>query len=200
MKKSIIISVKPKWVEKILNGEKTIEIRKSMPKCDLPIDVYIYCTKSNTNLYVEYIQDWQYFDGCVAEPFMDYKQLRLTKEEYEEGIEKYPLQKVYRKKLNGKVLAKFTLDKVEKFKVEHLPLLQEMGYINPYTLVSYTDNLKTKILEQNSCLLLEDIYKYAKNENVYAWHIEKLEIFNPNELSIEKPQSFSLQPTVSSLS
>ena len=43
--KSILISIKPKWVAKILNGEKTIEIRKTMPKCDLPIDVYIYCTK-----------------------------------------------------------------------------------------------------------------------------------------------------------
>ena len=39
-----MISIKPKWVAKILNGEKTIEIRKTMPKCDLPIDVYIYCT------------------------------------------------------------------------------------------------------------------------------------------------------------
>ena len=43
--KAIMISIQPKWVAKILNGEKTIEIRKSMPKCDLPIKVYIYCTK-----------------------------------------------------------------------------------------------------------------------------------------------------------
>ena len=47
MIKSILISIRPEWVEKILNGEKTIEIRKTMPKCDLPIDVYIYCTKGN---------------------------------------------------------------------------------------------------------------------------------------------------------
>ena len=45
MSKAILISIKPKWVAKILNGEKTIEIRKSIPKCNLPIDVYIYCTK-----------------------------------------------------------------------------------------------------------------------------------------------------------
>lgn len=43
--KSILISIKPEWVAKILNGEKTIEIRKTAPKCALPIDVYIYCTK-----------------------------------------------------------------------------------------------------------------------------------------------------------
>ena len=47
MAKAILISIQPKWVKKILNGEKTLEIRKTMPKCDLPIDVYIYCTKGN---------------------------------------------------------------------------------------------------------------------------------------------------------
>lgn len=43
--KSIMLSIKPQWVEKILNGEKTIEIRKSKPSCELPVKVYIYCTK-----------------------------------------------------------------------------------------------------------------------------------------------------------
>ena len=44
--KNILISMQPQWVEKILNGEKTIEIRKTMPKCKLPCKVYIYCTKN----------------------------------------------------------------------------------------------------------------------------------------------------------
>jgi len=44
--KAIMISIKPEWVAKILNGEKTIEIRKTMPKCELPIKCYIYCTKA----------------------------------------------------------------------------------------------------------------------------------------------------------
>ena len=43
--KAIMISIKPEWVRKILNGEKTIEIRKTIPKCKLPCKVYIYCTK-----------------------------------------------------------------------------------------------------------------------------------------------------------
>ena len=45
--KAIMISIQPQWVEKILNGEKTIEIRKTMPKCELPCKVYIYCTMPN---------------------------------------------------------------------------------------------------------------------------------------------------------
>ena len=45
--KSIIISIKPEWVYKILTGEKTLEIRKTFPVCEYPIDVYIYCTKTS---------------------------------------------------------------------------------------------------------------------------------------------------------
>ena len=29
--KKILISIRPKWVEKIVNGEKTIEVRKFAP-------------------------------------------------------------------------------------------------------------------------------------------------------------------------
>lgn len=43
--KSIMISIKPEFVQKILNGNKTIEIRKTKPSCELPCKVYIYCTK-----------------------------------------------------------------------------------------------------------------------------------------------------------
>lgn len=46
MSKAVLMSIRPEWVEKILNGEKTIEIRKTMPKCELPCKVYIYCTKN----------------------------------------------------------------------------------------------------------------------------------------------------------
>lgn len=46
--KEIMISIQPQWVGKILNGEKTIEIRKTMPKCELPAKVYIYCTKNKS--------------------------------------------------------------------------------------------------------------------------------------------------------
>lgn len=47
--KSVLISIKPKWCEKICNGEKTIEVRKSAPK-EVPFKAYIYCTKDRKNL------------------------------------------------------------------------------------------------------------------------------------------------------
>lgn len=43
--KSVLISIQPKWVEKIASGEKTIEVRKNKPKLETPFKVYIYCTK-----------------------------------------------------------------------------------------------------------------------------------------------------------
>lgn len=45
--KSILISINPKWCEKIASGEKTIEVRKTRPKLETPFKVYIYCTKNN---------------------------------------------------------------------------------------------------------------------------------------------------------
>lgn len=47
--KSVLTSIRPEWVEKIVNGEKTIEVRKSAPK-ELPFKAYIYCTKDRKNL------------------------------------------------------------------------------------------------------------------------------------------------------
>lgn len=43
--KSVLISIRPKWCEKIASGEKTIEVRKTRPKLQTPFRVYIYRTK-----------------------------------------------------------------------------------------------------------------------------------------------------------
>jgi predicted transcriptional regulator len=47
--KSVLISIQPKWVEKIASGEKTIEVRKTRPKIERPFKVYIYCTYGKAN-------------------------------------------------------------------------------------------------------------------------------------------------------
>ena len=44
MSKAVLISIRPKWVQKIANDEKTIEVRKTKPKLDTPFKCYIYCT------------------------------------------------------------------------------------------------------------------------------------------------------------
>ena len=42
---AVLISIKPKWCDLILRGEKTIEVRKSRPKLQTPFKCYIYCTQ-----------------------------------------------------------------------------------------------------------------------------------------------------------
>ena len=42
--KSVLISIRPQWVEKIASGEKTIEVRKTAPQ-EVPFKCYIYETK-----------------------------------------------------------------------------------------------------------------------------------------------------------
>lgn len=90
MKKRIFISIKPEWVEKILNGKKTVEVRKSFPQCSLPVDVYIYCTKGE-NLFKNRC-GW-----FVSEEFS---------EVFVDGELTNPV--------NGKVVAKFTLKQSDK--------------------------------------------------------------------------------------
>ena len=50
MSKAVLISIRPKWCEKIASGEKTIEVRKTRPKLDTPFKCYIYCTQSGVAL------------------------------------------------------------------------------------------------------------------------------------------------------
>lgn len=45
MSKTVLISIRPKWCELIASGKKTIEVRKTAPKIEIPFKCYIYCTK-----------------------------------------------------------------------------------------------------------------------------------------------------------
>lgn len=51
MSKAVLISIRPKWCEKIANGEKTIEVRKTRPKLNTPVKCYIYCTKDSAKQF-----------------------------------------------------------------------------------------------------------------------------------------------------
>ena len=38
MSRAVLISIRPEWVEKILSGEKTLEVRKTRPKLEAPFN------------------------------------------------------------------------------------------------------------------------------------------------------------------
>ena len=52
MSKAVLISIRPKWCEKIISGEKTIEVRKTRPKLIPQFKCYIYCTQSADMLWI----------------------------------------------------------------------------------------------------------------------------------------------------
>ena len=49
--KSVLISIQPKWCELIASGKKTVEVRKTKPKLDVPFKCYIYMTKAYDTLF-----------------------------------------------------------------------------------------------------------------------------------------------------
>lgn len=153
--KAIMISIKPEWVEKILNREKTIEIRKTMPKCELPCKVYIYCTKP---------KKWWAFSnwGATSDELVwkikDKVKMCNGLEVWDDDCEK----------LNGKVVVEFTLNAVECFTTDYRRDVEQT----------------TRILEK-ACSNCVDAMEYEENKPcLYAWHIEDLKIYDkPKELS-----------------
>lgn len=77
MSKAVLISIHPRWCEKIASGEKTIEVRKTRPKLQTPFKCYIYCTQSGVALGAlgkhgkvigEFTCDWiKSFDSAYSE-------------------------------------------------------------------------------------------------------------------------------------
>lgn len=86
--KAIMMSIKPEWIAKILNKEKTIEVRKRFP-INYVGWVYIYCTKKYDEC-LWYKKDSQRYVLNYGKPTNDY--------------------------LNGKVVARFWCKKVEKIR------------------------------------------------------------------------------------
>ena len=164
MSKSILISIQPQWVAKILNGEKTIEVRKKFPK-DYVGWVYIYCTKGK--------ETYLYGDKSV----------------YEGKRESFWCQRILGNgivpMLNGKVVARFWCDKVEHFEFETIS-----RDIDGYWLDN-GDMVDKKLLKQ-SCLTYDEFYDYIKFGEGYAIHITRLEIFDkPMLITMFRKPEFS---------
>lgn len=64
---AVMISVRPNWVQKILSGEKTLEIRKTRPKIEPPFKCFIYCTSAKTLNLHDYVKIHAETGGAVDE-------------------------------------------------------------------------------------------------------------------------------------
>lgn len=157
--KAILISTRPQWVEKILNGIKKDEIRKGIALFKAinklieeqgVAPMLLYCTKGRLNL----IYDQDYDDETHA---------------WEKG--KYILVDygdTY--SLNGKVVARFNAT------------AEEICYLD--TLDVFATLKLGKSLMKRSCLTVDEMKTYLNGRNGTAIHINDLEIFDrPKELN-----------------
>ena len=158
--KSILISIKPRFVADILNGKKTIEIRKTCPK-NFKGWVYIYCTKARPYLYR--VNDDDLFELCdLRKPHCE----EVWEKDYNE--------------LNGKVVARFWCDEVEE--IERRRLFDE-PFLPSYRCKGEETKYSFYSVQVRACLSAEEVDRYLKNKGGYAIHISKLEIFDkPKEV------------------
>lgn len=95
MKNAVLISIRPEWVKKILNGEKTVEIRKTTPKINTPFKCYIYCTLGGEVI--------SYNDYCGYD-MQDFREDFIA---------------------NGKVVAEFTCDNIHCIRAEEFIIRED---------------------------------------------------------------------------
>ena len=155
--KSVLLSIQPKWCEKIAIGEKTVEIRKTRPKLDVPFKVYIYCT--NTRPYLVW--------GDVFRGNWETEFTHLS------GYNRKEAERIW-DVFNGKVMGEFVCNNLTYI---------EAGYDTNGDKHLYN----TAFIEQRMCItyneLHEYLYKSRENCGGWAWHISNLVIYDaPKEL------------------
>ena len=170
--KSVLISIQPKWYEKIANGEKTIELRKTRPKLETPFKCYIYCTKDNKTA----------FNNHNGNMFLSPK-----------GWQDYS-------ECNGKVIGEFICNKIDEYTAEFVNdgdcyedirrrWIDDDGEEDFEIITSNDrDNPEDCELLKNSCLSYAELKKYIGENfhdiHFYGWHISDLVIYDkPKELS-----------------
>lgn len=174
--KAVLISIRPEWCAKIASGEKKIEVRKSRPKLETPIKVYIYCTQASVK--------YQTICGCHV----------LNSDELyrhpEQGIKhgdsiELMLCENYTKDnfLNGKVIGEFVCDRIDKIWKRGCPENFDYCYLSLNEWGN--DDIASEINDITaSCLSKNELNLYgAKVPWLYGWHISNLKVYDkPREL------------------
>ena len=164
--KCVLLSIRSKWCEKIVNGEKTIELRKTIPNIETPFKCYIYCTKPSKKC--------QTICGCMVINTDELYRLPNGKIKHDWSGELMCYDGEYTKNnfLNGKVIGEFICDKVYSIKNQG----------NTFVVANEEHGVTNEIARQ-SCLDYDDMVGYLGNKDGYGWHITDLKVYgNPKEL------------------
>ena len=182
IKREILLSIKPEHLVKILNGEKTLEIRKTVPKCELPCRVRLYCTKA-TNYYrvghmIFNTNDLWYHPVKKTYICDDSCELMCLPDGYTYTKDNF---------LNRKVVGSFILNNVRCFEAQESAFDQNSiceikGWYGKYLGKLQTSNLE---LLKESCLTSEQLEEYLQDKNgdiidrkFYGWCISDLKILD----------------------
>ena len=161
MSKAVMISIRPKWCEKICRGEKTIEVRKTRPKLETPFKCYIYCTKAKER-----------FIGILKDGDENYGEIYHGKSVFIK-LDEGSVCDMWGKR--QKVIGEFTCDRIYE--------LETKAPGGSYY-VKGEDQPTTNDVARQSCLTLKDMHEYLQSKVGYGWHISNLKIYDtPKELS-----------------
>lgn len=165
---AVLTSIQPKWVEKIANGEKTIEVRKTAPKCKVPFKCYIYCTKGKPYLYR--IDDDNNFELTNT--------LRPKVDGY---VKDYNEQ-------NGKIIGEFICDGIAEFESEFhddnsTEELRRVWYDEDdgeRDAELFAEDGEPNYLCTAACLTWYELKNYVGTgyRTFYGWHISDLKIYD----------------------
>ena len=169
MSKAVMISIRPKWCEKICRGEKTIEVRKTRPKLDTPFKCYIYCTKAKERL------------------------IGILKDGDENYGEIYHGKPVFIKRDEGsvcdmwgnrqKVIGEFTCDRIYKIDKDSTGFLFKAGGLSVYKQAAEEKcDLRVAMTD-------DELHGYLGHYQGYGWHISGLRIYDQPRKFTEFRQS-----------
>ena len=160
MSKAVMLSIRPKWCQKIASGEKTIEVRKTKPKLETPFKCYIYCSGGRDKLWVrDVVWRERWMNGPIAflSNAKDCGGMNLG---------------------NGKVIGEFTCDRIYKIDKDSTDFLFKAGGLSVY-----------KQAAEEKCGLRvamtdDELHGYLGHCQGYGWHISGLKIYDmPRDLS-----------------
>ena len=162
MSKAVMISIQPKWCEKIASGKKTVELRKTKPDIETPFKVYIYCTKPKGK--------YDYglcIDRGVCGTLKSVGLLAKCNYEFAEKNE-MPI-------LSGKIIGEFVCDEIKRIHCQS---------IEKEAIYAIAVGNGDKEYYDNSCVSYKEAYRYLRNvKKAYGWHISDLVIYDePKEI------------------
>lgn len=170
----ILISIKPEYIRKIFNKEKTLEIRTTCPA-----DWKKYLIDSSMNKM--FSKGYSKPDDCIVHMYCTKGQELWgdgTGDTWYGIAEDEDIERVFElnptlARLNGKVVGEFTLKEIEQFELQS-------------DLWKLSDEIynKNQRIQKQSCVPFEKLVGYLNRKTGYAWHIDDLKIYDkPKELS-----------------